>query len=76
MAEFAVIPWMREGSGQHLLGWLLGRGDTRGIALMFLLAGLVMLIAVALAFMSPQYRSLSTHYAGTRQSLPAAGGTA
>ncbi|AZZ41299.1 MFS transporter [Acidipropionibacterium jensenii] len=76
VAEFAVIPWMREGSGQHLLGWLLGRGDTRGIALMFLLAGLVMLISVALAFMSPQYRSLSTHYAGTRQTLPAAGGTA
>ncbi|WP_257476951.1 MFS transporter [Acidipropionibacterium jensenii] len=74
IAEFAVIPWMRDGSGRQLLGWLLGGGDTRGIALMFLLAGLVMLIAVGLAFTTPQYRNLSAHYAGTRQSIPAAEG--
>lgn len=74
VAEFAIIPWMREGSGRHMLGWLLGSGDTRGIALMFLIAGLVMLAAVALAFVSPQYRRLSSHYAGMRQPVPAARG--
>lgn len=73
IAEFAIIPWMRHGSGRGMLAWLLGHGDTRGIALMFLIAGLVMLVAVATAFVSPQYRRLSAHYAGTHQSVAAEG---
>ncbi len=71
LTEFAVIPWMDGGFGQELLGWLLGTGHTRGIALMFLLAGLVMVLAVLVAFASPQYRRLSAHYTGIR---PAVGG--
>jgi DHA3 family multidrug efflux protein-like MFS transporter len=71
IAEFAIIPWMREGSGQQALGWLLGEGSTRGIALVFLIAGAIMMVAVAVAFASPQYRRLSAHYAGSHQSTPA-----
>lgn len=73
LAQSLVIPWMRDGSGAEMLGWLLGTGRARGIALMFLLASIVMLAAVAIAFASPQYRALSAHYAGVRQSVPAGG---
>lgn len=71
LAEFWVIPWMREGSGQETLGWLLGEGSARGIALIFLGGSVVMLGAILVAFSSPQYRRLSAHYAGVRQSVPA-----
>ncbi|PWH06005.1 MFS transporter [Brachybacterium endophyticum] len=74
MAEFWVIPWAESEPGRAGVSWLLGEGSTRGIALMFLLAGVVMLVAVAVAFASPQYRRLSTYYAASRAD-PAATGT-
>ncbi|MFC0673658.1 MFS transporter [Brachybacterium hainanense] len=76
LAEFWVIPWMREGSGQETLGWLVGTGDARGIALMFMGGSVVMLAVIALAFASPQYRRLSAHYAHSSQDIAGGAETA
>jgi DHA3 family multidrug efflux protein-like MFS transporter len=63
LAEFIIIPYMDSTKGQAELGWLLGAGDARGIALVFLVAGLIMLIVATLAFYSKSYRVLSKFYA-------------
>lgn len=63
IAEFIVIPYMKSVEGQDTLGWLLGAGDARGIALIFLIAGLIMLVAAILAFYTKSYRILSKFYA-------------
>lgn len=63
IAEFIVIPFMNSAEGQQNLGWLLGTGDARGIALIFLVAGLIMLIVATLAFYTKTYRILSKFYA-------------
>lgn len=65
LAEFIVIPYMRSGEGQTSLGWLLGEGEMRGIALIFLVTGLIMVLAASLAFMTKSYRALSSAYKGT-----------
>lgn len=44
-------------------GWLLGEGETRGIALICLFAGLVMVVAAGLAFLTRSYRRLTELYA-------------
>jgi len=62
IAEFAIIPFMRSDAGREQLGWLVGEGDARGIALVFLVAGLVMVLAAALAFLTRSYRTLSRQY--------------
>lgn len=76
LAQTVVIPWMTTGSGAESLRWLLGTGQARGMALMFLLAAIVMFVAVLVAFASPQYRALSAHYASVRQSVPVGGSEA
>ena len=53
---------MRTDDGQGPVGLALGRGDTRGIALVFFVAGFIMLIAVLLAFVSRPYRQLTAAY--------------
>jgi DHA3 family multidrug efflux protein-like MFS transporter len=63
IAEFIIIPYMDSTSGKESLGWLLGGGDARGIALVFLIAGLIMLVVAILAFYSKSYRILSNFYA-------------
>ncbi len=65
IAEFIILPYMKTKEGIDTFGWLLGPGEARGIALVFLLASLVMLIIVLLAFMSRAYRNLSEYYAKT-----------
>ena len=62
IAQYWLIPYMRTEDGQDLWAWLLGRGDTRGIALVFFVAGFIMLIAVLLAFVSRPYRQLTAAY--------------
>ncbi|TPW73569.1 MFS transporter [Schumannella sp. 10F1B-5-1] len=62
IAEFAIIPYMQGDAGRAQLGWLLGDGEARGIALVFLVAGIVMVIAAALAFLTRSYRTLSRQY--------------
>ena len=63
IAQFWLIPYMASDAGKTSLGWLLGDGQARGIALVFVLAGAVMLVAVLLAFVSRPYRQLSAAYA-------------
>lgn len=63
IAEFGIIPYMNSDAGKQTLGWLIGDGQVRGIALVFLAAGLIMVIAAALALMSRSYRILSESYA-------------
>lgn len=63
IAEFMIIPFMRSAEGKETFGWLLGDGEARGIALVFLIASLIMLVVVLLAFTTNAYRRLSLFYA-------------
>ena len=63
IAEFALIPYMESSEGRETWGWLLGDGEARGIALVFLAAGAIMFVAVLVALASAPYRRLSTAYA-------------
>jgi len=63
IAQYGLIPYMRSEAGQDRFGWLLGSGEARGIALVFVIAGLIALIAVLVAFASRPYRTLSAAYA-------------
>lgn len=72
IAEFIIVPYMNSDAGQDTWGWLLGEGEARGIALVFLIASFIMLIAVLLAFLSKPYRNLSKAYAETPPPDPAA----
>jgi len=62
VAELLVIPYMRTDAGQRQWEWLLGTGDSRGIALILLLGGLVCAALAVLAMLAPQYRQLSAKY--------------
>ncbi len=63
IAEFLIIPYMRTDAGQRQWGWLLGEGEARGIALICLFAGLIMVVAGTLAFFTKSYRKLTDLYA-------------
>lgn len=63
IAEFVIIPYMDTRAGQQQWGWLLGAGEARGIALICLFAGLIMVVAAGLAFMTRSYRKLTELYA-------------
>jgi DHA3 family multidrug efflux protein-like MFS transporter len=72
IAQFWIIPLMESREGGQVWGWLLGEGEARGIALIFLAAGLIMIVAAVLAFSTRSYRHLSAMYAGQSESvLPA-----
>lgn len=62
LAEFVIIPYMNTDAGKQGFTWLLGEGDARGMALMFVLGSMVMLAIVITAFLSKPYRDLSTYY--------------
>lgn len=61
-AQFAIIPYMNSDAGMRTFGWLLGEGQARGIALVFLIASMIMLAVVLLAFKTRAYRQLSEFY--------------
>jgi DHA3 family multidrug efflux protein-like MFS transporter len=63
IAEFALIPYMESEEGRDSWRWLLGDGDARGIALVFMIAGAIMVVTVLLALVSASYRRLSAAYA-------------
>jgi DHA3 family multidrug efflux protein-like MFS transporter len=63
IAQFIVIPFMNSNDGKSSLGWLLGSGEVRGIALIFLISGLIMVGVAFLAFTSKTYRQISQFYA-------------
>ena len=62
IAEFWVIPYVNSDAGAQQTEWLLGSGDARGIALVFLVSGLLLALSGALAFTTKTYRHLSTFY--------------
>jgi DHA3 family multidrug efflux protein-like MFS transporter len=65
LAEFWINPWSRTDSGREVLEPWLGAGETRGIALVLVAAGLIMAVVALLAFLTPAYRSLVTTYANS-----------
>jgi len=62
IAEFVIIPFMRSDAGRASFGWLLGDGTARGIALVFLVAGVIMVLAAIAAFFTRSYRTISAEY--------------
>lgn len=62
IAQFGIIPYMNSDAGKAQLGWLLGSGQARGIALIFLITGAIAIIFASLAFGSKAYRKLSEYY--------------
>jgi DHA3 family multidrug efflux protein-like MFS transporter len=64
IAQYVFIPFMREsGTGARLIGSWFGVGDGRGIALVFITAGITGLIMTILALRSHAYKLLSKQYA-------------
>ncbi len=63
IAEFFIIPYAKSADGAATLAPLLGTGEARGIALVFLAAGIIMAIAATLAFLTKSYHRLSASYA-------------
>jgi MFS transporter, DHA3 family, multidrug efflux protein len=67
ITQLWVIPFMTDGTGAVVLGPWFGTGADRGIALVFVLCGVIGLIVTALALASPPYRRLSARYAESGQ---------
>lgn len=63
LAQFWLIPYTKSESGKSHLGWLLGDGDARGIALVFMITGLLTIAVTLLAFRSRAYKLLTKSYA-------------
>ena len=60
---FAMAWWHNLcNAGKDMFGWLLGTGQARGIALVFLCASIIMLIIVLWAFTTKSYRRLADYY--------------
>jgi len=73
IAEFIIIPFMNSDAGRSNLGWLLGDGEARGIALVFLVAGIVMVLAAVAAFFTKSYRRISAQYLDQTESVAVEG---
>ncbi|WP_375163491.1 MFS transporter [Microbacterium sp.] len=73
IAEFLIIPYMDSSAGQRQWGWLLGEGEARGIALICLFAGLIMVVAAIAAFFTRSYRQLAELYAAAPEQAPDGG---
>lgn len=63
IAQFIFIPFMTTGAGVELIGGWFGTGMGRGIALVFMIAGVIGLCVTLLARRSNAYRILSSMYA-------------
>jgi len=73
IAEFIIIPFMNSDAGRADFGALLGDGQARGIALVFLISGLVMVLAAIAAFFTKSYRRISAQYLDQADSVPIEG---
>ena len=62
LTQFVLIPYMASSEGRSTFGWLLGTGETRGLALGLVFAGFLLLITAVIAFVSPPYRQLTAAY--------------
>jgi MFS transporter, DHA3 family, multidrug efflux protein len=63
LTQLIFIPFMTTGAGAGLIGGWFGTGPDRGIALVFVLTGIVGLGITAYALGSRPYRQLSEHFA-------------
>ena len=70
IAQFWIIPYARSSEGAAQLAPLLGEGTSRGIALVFLIAGIIMIVAALLAFLTPVYRRVSASYVRAAPEAP------
>jgi DHA3 family multidrug efflux protein-like MFS transporter len=62
VAQLIFIPFMTTGAGVELVGGWFGTGTDRGIALLFIVSGLIGLIVTLIAMRSYSYRVLSENY--------------
>ena len=62
IAQFIFIPFMTTGAGVYLIGGWFGVGLDRGIALVFIIAGVIGLLVTLLAFRSKSYKLLGAKY--------------
>jgi MFS transporter, DHA3 family, multidrug efflux protein len=62
IAQLIFIPFMTSGAGVDLIGGWFGTGTDRGIALLFIVAGMIGLVVTLLAMQSRAYRALSQIY--------------
>ena len=62
ITQLLVIPLMTDGWGARVIGPWFGTGADRGIALVFVVAGLIGLLVTGLALLSRPYRRLSAAY--------------
>ncbi|MGB3603351.1 MFS transporter [Gordonia sp. (in: high G+C Gram-positive bacteria)] len=69
LAETLVIPWARTTAGADLLRPWLGTGEARGIALIFLVAGLATVGIAIASFFTPVYRRMSETYRSAAESV-------
>lgn len=76
IAQFIFIPFMTTGAGVGLIGSWFGVGPDRGIALVFICAGILGCIVTLLAFRSVSYRLLSAHYMESQSEQSKGGVTA
>lgn len=67
IAQFAVIPWMTDGAGADAIGGWFGTGPDRGIALVFVVSGIVGFAATLAALGSWYYRALSAAFRDAAQ---------
>lgn len=65
-AQFVMVPFMTDGAGAQAIGAWFGTGTDRGIALLFMLAGVLGLIVTLVAFNSPIYRNIRDTYVHTK----------
>jgi DHA3 family multidrug efflux protein-like MFS transporter len=63
ITQLLAIPFMTDGWGARVIGPWFGTGADRGIALVFVGAGIVGLLVTGLALLSRPYRRLSAAYA-------------
>ena len=71
LAELVFIPLMSDGgSGARAIGSWFGVGPERGMALVFILAGIIGLIVTLVAMASRSYHVLNRHYAGEPVAVP------
>jgi len=62
VAQLIFIPFMTTGVGVELIGDWFGSGRDRGMALLFIVAGVIGLIVTLIAMRSSAYRTLSASY--------------
>ncbi|MET0521155.1 MAG: MFS transporter [Jiangellaceae bacterium] len=62
VAQFFFIPFMTDGAGARWIGGWFGTGAARGLALVFVLTGIVGIIATVIALRSRPYHRLSRRY--------------